>query len=124
MAWPQQPYFPMGYQPYQPQMQPQMQPYQQTEQQTKYVEAVPVDQISEAENCPLAAGTSRLFFARDDSFVAVKAAGINGQITFTVYDRRPPAPQEPTFDPSAYLRKDEAEKLVERILAAREGAEA
>lgn len=118
MAWSPQGYFPISYQPYQPQMQ-QMQP----EQQTKYVEAVPVDAIAEAENCPMAAGTSRLFFAKDDSFVAVKTAAVNGQITFTVYDKRPPAPAEPPFDPSDYVRRDEIGKLIRDTLAQREAAE-
>lgn len=103
--------FPVGYQPYSYQYQPQYQ-QQQVSQQTKYVEAIPVDNEAEAEGCPMAAGSSGVFFARNDSFIAVKSIGVNGQITFDIYDKRPPAPSAPAFDPSAYVRRDEFDGLV------------
>lgn len=112
--------FPANYQPYNPyqqyqQFQPQQ--MQQPQQQTKYVEVIPVDTVQEAEACPMAAGSSFLFFARDDSFIAVKSVGVNGQTTFSTYDRRPPAPVAPPFDPSEYVRRDELEKLVAGLVA-------
>ena len=119
MAYNSNAYLPVNYQQqYQPQYyQPQPQPQQQ-QQQPRLVEAIPGDTVSEAEACPMAAGTSGFFFAKDDSFNAVKSVALNGQVTFVVYDRRPPEPPQPQFDPSKYLRKDEAEKLVERIVEA------
>lgn len=112
--------FPVGYTPYQqyPQyQQPQMQQPAQG-QQSKYVEVVPVDTVQEAEACPMAAGSSFLFFARDDSFIAVKSVGVNGQSSFSVFDKRPPAPVTPPFDPSAYVRRDEIRDLIAAAVAA------
>lgn len=117
MAYNPNAYLPVSYQQqYQPQYyQPQP---QQQQPQPKLVEVIPVDTVAEAEACPMAAGSSGFFFAKDDSFNAVKSVALNGQVTFVVYDRRPPEPPQPQFDPSKYLRKDEAEKLVERIVEA------
>ena len=110
--------FPVGYQPYNPyQFQTPAQPQQQ-QTQTKYVEVIPVDSVEEASACPMAAGSSFLFFARDDSFIAVKSAGVNGQNTFHVYDKRPPAPTEPVFRAEEYVRKDELPGLLEAVVAA------
>lgn len=98
-------YNPQLYYPYQP-----YQPIQQT--QNKYVEVVPVDTETEAENCPMAAGSSGVFFARNDSFIAVKTVGVNGQITFSVFDKRPPAPVKPPVDMTAYVTKEEFEARI------------
>lgn len=106
-------YYPQSYQPY-PAYQPQQ--MQQQSQPSKYVEAVPVDTEAEAENCPMAAGTSAVFFARNDSFIAVKAVGVNGQVSFSVFDKRPPAPEAPVFDPSAFVRRDELPALLAEAL--------
>lgn len=122
--------FPVGYQPYgysyqqyqQPQRLQQLQNLQQSQaQQGKCVEVVPVNAESEAQNCPMAAGSSMVFFANDDSFIAVKSVGVNGQITFSVYDKRPPAPAEPPVDLSAYVRRDEIGELVAAAVAAQSG---
>lgn len=113
-------YQPYGYNPYQQYQQPQMQ-QNAAQQQGKYVEVVPVNAESEAQNCPMAAGCSTVFFANDDSFIAVKSVGVNGQITFSVYDKRPPAPTEPPVDLSAYVRRDEIGELVAAAVAAQSG---
>jgi len=113
-------YQPYGYNPYQQYQQPQMQ-QNAAQQQGKYVEVVPVNAESEAQNCPMAAGSSTVFFANDDSFIAVKSVGVNGQITFSVYDKRPPAPAEPPVDLSAYVRRDEIGELVAAAVAAQSG---
>lgn len=114
MAWNPQLYY-----PYQPMN---YQPLQNTQQaQNKYVEAVPVDTEAEAENCPMAAGTSGVFFARNDSFIAVKSVGVNGQISFAVYDKRPPAPVKPPIDLTAYVTKEEFEARIAALNAPRKG---
>ena len=116
-----QPYTPSpgGYQPQQYQPAPQMQQTAQIQQgqQTKYVEVVPVDTVQEAEACPMAVGSSFLFFARDDSFIAVKSVGVNGQQSFSVFDKRPPAPVTPPFNPAEYVRRDELQGLVIEAMA-------
>jgi len=110
--------FPATYQqmypnPYQYQYQ------QMQQQQTKHVEAIPVDTVEEASSCPMAAGSSGVFFARDDSFIAVKSVGVNGQVEFNVYDKRPPAPPEPAFDPAAYVTKEELEARLAALSGSR-----
>ena len=120
MAYNPQMYMPQNYaQQYYPQYQQMQQPIQQ-QQQTKLVEVVPVDTVEEAEACPMAAGSSGFFFARDDSFNAVKSVSLNGQVTFVVYDKRPPAPPAPQFDPSAYVRRDEIDALIAAAVARRD----
>lgn len=111
MAW--NPMFPVGYQPYQMMQQPQMQPQNQ---QSKLVEAIPVDTIAEAENCPMAAGTTAFFFARDDSFNAAKSVALNGQVSFTVYDRRPPAAPAPAPE---YMTRADVEAMIAAALPKR-----
>ena len=111
------PYFPAGYQPYQPFYQPQQAPQQaQVQAQTKLVEIMPTDSVDNAAAWPVQVGSSQIFVARDDSFIAVKSVGVSGDSSFAVYDKRPPAPPEPKFDPGAYVRRDEMESLVLTIL--------
>ena len=59
-----------------------------------------------------------MMIAKDDSFVAVKSVSVNGQSDFVIYDKRPPAPPVPTFNPQEYVRKDEIETLVAAALVA------
>ena len=104
------------YYPPQPQMQPVQQP-------SRTVEVVPVESEDAAASWPVAVGATQMLVARDDSFVAFKTNGVNGQSSFIVYDKRPPAPPAPAFVPGEYLRKDELKSAVEAILAARGGAD-
>lgn len=110
----------MAFNPFQyPQYPSFPQPAQQAS--SRMIEVVPVDSVEVAESWPCSVGVSLLFMARDDSFIAVRASGINGQSSFVVYDKRPPAPPAPAFDPAAYLRRDELKSAVEAILAAQRG---
>ena len=100
-------YYPSVYQPYQYQPQARM------------VEAVPVDTVEEAAKIQVQIGGTILAFAKDDSFIAVKSVGVNGQDSFNVFDKRPPAPPQPVFDPTAYVTKDELEARITAILEAK-----
>ncbi|MBO7670389.1 MAG: hypothetical protein J6S60_07340 [Oscillospiraceae bacterium] len=115
MAW--NPMFPVGYQPAQmPGWNNQMfQPTQQN-QQSKLVEAIPVDTIDEAKNCPMAAGTTAFFFARDDSFNAVKSVALNGEVTFREYHYRPPAAPAPAPE---YMTRADVEAMISAALPKR-----
>lgn len=120
MAWTQfntQPYqnpaFPTGYQPAQmPRWNPQAYQQQQmgqTQPQSKLVEALPADSLEEAEHCPMAQGTSAIFFAKDDSFIATKRVGFNGEIDFKGYALIPPAPPSPAPD---FCTRAEVEEMI------------
>jgi hypothetical protein len=106
-------YFPQQYQPFQQPMMPQ----------TRMVEVVPVDTVDAAREFPVAIGATVIMIAKDDSFMAVKINGVNGQSSFEVYDKRPPAPPAPVFDPSAFVTKEELESRLTAILKPRKGEE-
>ena len=114
MAYNPQLYFPQNYTPA-----PMYQPVQQPMPQGRMVDIIPVDSIDAAEAFPVPVGSTQLMIGRDDSFMAVKVNGVNGQSSFTVYDKRPPEPPAPKFDPAEYVRRDELEKLIDELAAAR-----
>lgn len=117
MAYNPQMYFPQNYQPqYQPFQQPIMP-------QTRMVEVVPVDTVDAAREFPVAIGATVIMIAKDDSFMAVKINGVNGQSSFEVYDKRPQAPPEPVFDPDAYVTKEELERRLAAFLKPTRGKE-
>ena len=110
-----------GQQPY---MDPQFvriygQPPQQTAQQTAqqpqqpaamtpptiHAEIVQVDGEQMAAQYPVGAGASQMMMARDESAIFVKSATPNGY-TLDVFEKRPPAPQPPPFNPAEYVRVD------------------
>lgn len=107
--------------------QPVQQPMQQTAPQmmtppTIHAEIVQIDGEAAIAQFPVNAGASQMMMAKDDSFIAVKSMLANGQYTVDFYDKRPPAPPEPTFDPSAYVRRDEIDGLVAAAVAASQPA--
>lgn len=82
------------------------------------IEVIPVDTEDQVNSWQVQAGTTVEFMARNDAFVAFKTVGINGEPSIEFYDRRPPAPPAPVFDPGAYVTKAELEKRLEAVLAA------
>lgn len=131
MAYNPQMYFPQSYQPMQYPMFQQMPPVQGTQMApanqpqttpqmmtppTIHAEIVQVDNEEAAANYPVGAGASQMMIARDDSAIFVKTAGANGS-TLDVFEKRPPAPPAPAFDPSAYVTRDEIEALVAAAMA-------
>lgn len=72
----------------------------------------------EAAQYPLGAGQSQMFIKRDDSAVLIKTATANGYM-LDVFDKRPPAPTPPPFNPDEYVRLDALTELIEaRVQAA------
>ena len=82
----------------------------------RMVEVVPVDSIDAAKEFPVSIGATVMLIAKDDSFLAIKINGVNGQSSFSVYDRRPPDPPKPSFNPNDYVTRDELESRLEAIL--------
>ena len=66
---------------------------------------------------PVGAGASQMMIAKDESAIYIKSALANGQTALDVYEKRPPAPPAPVFDPSEYVRRDEVETLVAAAMA-------
>lgn len=96
------------------QHQPQVQ--QQQQQNSRMVEVVPAASEKAAEEFPVAAGATQMIIASDDSFIAVKAVSVTGQVTFDIYDKRPPAPPVQPLNPADYVRKDEVAALIAEAL--------
>ena len=103
-----------GMYPQNPYMAPQMpqmaQPAQQT--QTRTVEVIPVPNEAAIAEYPVPAGMTLEFIVQGDGVVAFKSNPINGQGGVEYYDRRPPAPPAPAFDPNVYVRRDELPALL------------
>lgn len=81
-------------------------------------EIVQVESEAAAAGYPVGAGASQMMISRDESAIFIKTAMANGQTTLDVYEKRPPKPPAPSFDPGEYVRKDELETLVSAALAA------
>lgn len=81
-------------------------------------EIVQVEDEQAAANFPVGAGASQMMIARDESAIFIKSAMANGQTTLDVFQKRPPAPPAPAFDPAEYVRRDELDERVSAIVAA------
>ena len=95
----------------------QAQPMQQVQQQpsSRMVEVVPASSEQAAKEFPVPAGATQMIIGNDDSFIAVKAVSMTGQITFDIYDKRPPAPPEKPVDLGAFVTRDELEKRLAEL---------
>ena len=107
--------FPVNYPQYYPQYQqpyqmPQYQPQQQAQASSRMTEVFPATSEKTVLEFPVTAGTTQMFVATDDSFIAIKEASVTGQVTVQFYDKRPPAPPEKPFDPAAFVTREELEQ--------------
>ena len=110
-------YFPVTYQPYQMFQQPIQSQMQQPAQQARTVEVMAVPNEQAVSDFIVPVGITQEFVAIDDSFVAFKSNSANGQVNITFYDKRPPAPIEPPFNPGDYVRRDEIDALISQAMA-------
>lgn len=107
--------FPVNYPQYYPQYQqpyqmPQYQPQQQAQASSRMTEVFPATSEKTVLEFPVTAGTTQMFVATDDSFIAIKEASVTGQITTQFYDKRPPAPPEKPVDLTAFVTREELEQ--------------
>lgn len=87
-------------------------------------EIVQIEDEAAADKYPLGAGQSQMFITRAEDKIIVKTMGANGPMPLDVYEKRPPAPPEPVFDPGEYVRKDELEGRLNAFLEAYRPAQA
>jgi len=79
-------------------------------------EIIQIEDEAAVDRFPLAAGASQMFMTRAEDKIIIKTMGQDGALPLVIYDKRPPAPPEPKFDPAEYVRRDEADKLImERV---------
>jgi len=96
-------------------IQAQPQPQQMTPP-TIRAEIIQIEDEVAVDRFPLAAGASQMFMTRAEDKIIIKTMGQDGALPLVIYDKRPPAPPAPKFDPAEYMRRDEADKLImERV---------
>ena len=79
-------------------------------------EIIQIEDEAAVDRFPLAAGASQMFMTRAEDKIIIKTMGQDGSLPLVIYDKRPPAPPAPKFDPAEYVRRDEADKLImERV---------
>lgn len=79
-------------------------------------EIIQIEDEAAVDRFPLAAGASQMFMTRAENKIIIKTMGQDGALPLVIYDKRPPAPPAPKFDPAEYVRRDEADKLImERV---------
>lgn len=81
-------------------------------------EIVQIEDEAAADKYPLGAGQSQMFITRAEDKIIIKTMGANGPMPLDVYEKRPPAPPAPVFDPGEYVRKDELEWRLNAFLEA------
>jgi hypothetical protein len=102
-------FYPQYQQPYQMPQYQQM-PQQQAQASSRMTEVFPAASEKTVLEFPVTAGTTQMFVATDDSFIAIKEASVTGQITTQFYDKRPPAPPEKPVDLTAFVTREELEQ--------------
>lgn len=121
--------FPVTY----PQLYPQYQAYQPIQPQnvqqaqqtgmtppTVHADIYQVTGEQEAANFPVAAGSSQMMIARDESAIFVKTAYVHGQSTLEVYVKRPPTPANKPVDLTEYVTRDELDRRLSALRAEKE----
>ena len=73
---------------------------------------------------PLGPGASQMFITKSEDKVIIKTMGQDGPLPLIIYDKRPPEPPAPKFDPEQFVRKDELEMLVSAAMAAQQNEQA
>lgn len=78
-----------------------------------------IDNIESIKRNPPAPGTTGAYMTKDEKIIVFRTMYANGEYNDKIYDERPPAPPEPKFDPTEYVRRDEISGLVDGILSDR-----
>ena len=96
----------------------QPQPAQMLTPPTIRAEIIQIEDEAAVDKFPLGAGQSQMFITRAEDKIIIKTMGANGPMPIDVYEKRPPAPSAPVFDPGEYVRKDELEGRLNAFLEA------
>ena len=79
-------------------------------------EIIQIEDEAAVDRFPVAGGASQMFMTRAEDKIIIKTMGQDGPLPLVFYEKRPPAPPAPKFDPAEYMRRDEADKLImERV---------
>ena len=100
----------------QPMQQAQQQPTPMMTPPTIRAEIIQIEDEAAVDRFPLAAGASQMFITRAEDEIIIKTMGQDGALPLVIYDKRPPAPPAPVFDPGEFVRKDEFNERLNAIL--------
>lgn len=89
----------------------QAQPHQMTPP-TIRAEIIQVDSPEAIDRFPQNPGSTQMYMTKDEAFIIIRSVLANGEHTDVIYDKRPPEPPAPKFDPNAYVRRDELSALI------------
>lgn len=124
MTYPQ--LYPQYQQTYIPQYQQPVQPVQQVQQpaqpSSRMAEVFPAANEKAVMEFPATAGTTVMFVANDESFVAVKEVSVTGQVSVLFFDKRPPAAPEKPVDMTLYVTREELESRLAALSAPKKAA--
>lgn len=87
-----------------------------------HADIVQVDKPEAIDRYPLGIGATQMFITKDEELIVIRTMLQNGQHTDDIYDKRPPAPPAPVFNPSEYVRKDEIPSLLAGMMQQAGGA--
>lgn len=100
----------------QPAQQPQQQAPQMMTPPTIRADIIQIEDEAAVDRFPVAAGASQMFMTRAEDKIIIKTMGQDGALPLVIYDKRPPAPPAPKFDPREFVRKDEFNERLNAIL--------
>lgn len=83
---------------------------------TIHAEIVQVANEAAVDTHPQAAGTSGMYMTQDEQHIIIKTQYAQG-FEKVCYDRRPPEPPAPVFDPAEFVRRDELPNLIAQAVA-------
>lgn len=107
----------------QPMQQPQQQPTPMMTPPTIRAEIIQIDDEgweNYVDRFPLGPGASQMFMTRSEGNIIIKSMGQTGPLPLVIFDKRPPEPPAPVFDPGEFVRKDEFNERLNAILDALE----
>ena len=84
-----------------------------------HADMIQIEDEKAVDNWAVINGSTLMFITRSEDKIIAKAADQSGNVSKTVYLRKPPEPAAPKFDPADYVRIDEIESYVEKAILAR-----
>lgn len=84
-----------------------------------HADMIQIDDEKVVDKWEVANGTTMMFITRSEDKIIAKAVDQSGNVSKTVYQRKPPEPAAPKFDPADYVRIDEIESYVDKAILAR-----
>lgn len=88
------------------------QPQQMITPPTRHADIIQADSLEAIDHIPQNVGTVAMYMTKDDQYIVIRDILANGEHTDIIYDRRPPEPPTPKFDPSVFVRRDELSALI------------